>query len=96
MAVLVISNSSGDPAQLLERMQNVDEVLGPPARANGGVFRVIAKTDDGILIVSLWESEEGFEKYLSEPAVREARQAAGGESPGESSVYDILDYLPPT
>src|ERR1700688_3772800 len=57
-----------------------------------GLFHWVTKTDDGILIVNVWESRKGFEKFVTErvaPLVREV----GVVEPPEIKVFEVHNYL---
>jgi hypothetical protein len=60
VAILTTFEFHGDPDQLVARM---DELLGPDAiRAsarNGCISSTVVKTEAGIMVINLWESEEG-------------------------------------
>ena len=52
----------------------------------------MTKTDDGILIVNVWESREGFETFVTEritPLLREA----GAVEPPEIEVLEVHNFL---
>jgi hypothetical protein len=78
MAVLSMMRVQGDPEALAagvrEHLVPVGERL---AEKHGGLFNVVAKTDDGVLIVNLWETDEGRHAMAAEPEVQAAVQAAG-------------------
>lgn len=60
MAILTTFEFHGDPDELVTRM---DELLGPDAiRAsakNGCISSTVVKTGEGIMVINLWQSEEG-------------------------------------
>jgi hypothetical protein len=47
------------------------------APEHGGLGTIAAKTDDGILVINPWETEEGRHAMAEEPEVLEALQSAG-------------------
>ena len=74
MAVLVIMESKGDRERLLAAS---DEMLNRAGPADGLAARVVAPTDDGIVLVHPWESEQARERWQQNPRHREALQASG-------------------
>ena len=89
MAYLTLIRISGDPDEVFEESKQLDEVIGPVATANGGISHVVAKTDDGILIVNVWESKEGSEATANDPKVREATSSSGGRNPTFEHYDDV-------
>lgn len=63
MAILTTFKVPGDPDELFAKMQ---EKVGPAAReagaANGRIAITILRTDDGLMFVNVWESEEGMRR----------------------------------
>jgi hypothetical protein len=61
MAVVSIFKVTG-PGDPDEVFKIQDEKVAPAAReyaqANGGISHITAKTDDGLLVINLWESAE--------------------------------------
>ena len=89
MAILTTMRISGDPDELLRRKQEViDPVARELAQANGGIEHLVAKTEDGLLIVNLWENAEGMEKVAAEVG-RKAREA-GMAQPSDWHQYDLV------
>ena len=64
MAVALIMDFEGGTLdqydQVLEKME-----LGG-SLPDGGVFHWAAKTDDGVRVVDVWESQEAFDKFAEE------------------------------
>ena len=90
MAVVSMMRMQGDPDDLLERLQKhvvpVGQRLAP---GHGGLANVVARTDDGVLVVNLWETDEGRHAMAEEPDVRAALQAAGLGPPAFEG-YEIV------
>jgi len=82
MAVVSMMRMSGDPdelaAKVREHLAPVGRELGP---THGGLGNIVCRTDDGLLIVNLWENEEGRHAMAEEPRIQEAVQAAGLPGP---------------
>jgi len=98
MAYLTLIRIPGDADELFktqyEKMSSVMSRVGPE---NGQLSHVAAKTDEGLLIVNLWESKEGSEAASRDPEVQQAQQSAAQES-GISREdvryehYDVLNF----
>ena len=98
MAYLTLIRIPGDADELFktqyEKMSSVMSRVGPE---NGQLSHVAAKTDEGLLIVNLWESKEGSEAASRDPEVQQAQQSATQES-GISREdvryehYDVLNF----
>jgi hypothetical protein len=80
----------------LEQYDKVIELMGltsgsviPP----GGIFHWVAKTDDGLRIVDVWESKEVFERF-SEEQIGPYSQQAGITEPPEMTFRDVYNHLP--
>jgi hypothetical protein len=56
----------------IEQYDEVIELMGftgGTADADGAIFHWVAKTDDGLLVVDVWESDEQFERFSEEQIV---------------------------
>jgi hypothetical protein len=60
------------------------------APKHGGLGTIVARTDDGIIVVNLWESEEGRHAMAEEPQIQEAVKAAGLPQPAFEG-HEVLD-----
>jgi quinol monooxygenase YgiN len=95
---LTIMEHKGDPDALLA---TIKETIDPVARAKapeyGGISHAVARTDDGLLIVNVWESEEGSEAMRQDPEVQAAieRMASAGVGPPQVRHYELLEYVTP-
>jgi hypothetical protein len=96
---LTIMRLKGDPEELLQtKQQKLDPVAQPKAREYGGISQAVAKTSDGLLMVNLWESEEGSDAMRQDSELdqmlRESMmQVADG--PPEVEHYELVDYNTP-
>jgi hypothetical protein len=91
MAVVSMMRMSGDADELAAKLrEHVDPVARELAPKHGGLGNVVARTGDGLLIVNLWETEEGRHAMAEEPRVREALQAAGFPPPSFEG-YEVID-----
>jgi hypothetical protein len=97
MAYLTIARFSGDPDQLLERYEQSSDVMSGVGRDHGLILHAAAKTDEGLLVVNLWPSEDGSEAAARDPRrLRVLEQS--GLTPGDVSrehfevaAYEVFD-----
>ena len=90
MAVISMMRMSGDTDELAQKLQGIGEVGRRLAPKHGGLGTIAAKTDDGILVINLWENEEGRHAMAEEPEVKEALESAGLPMPNFEG-YEVLD-----
>jgi hypothetical protein len=90
MPVISMMRMSGDTDELAQKLQGVAEVGRRLAPKHGGLGTIAAKTDDGILVINLWDNEEGRHAMAEEPEVLEALQSAGLPMP-QFEGYEVLD-----
>jgi steroid delta-isomerase-like uncharacterized protein len=82
MAVLSVMSMPGDPDELLARMEStIDPVAARKAPQYGGISSTVVRTDDGIQIFNLWETDEGRHRMADDPDVQDAVRAAGWPKP---------------
>lgn len=90
MAVLSVMKIEGDPDELVARMaETLDPVAARKAPLYGGISSTVVRTDDGIKIFNLWETEEGRHRMAADPDVQEAVRAAGFPAPNFTG-YEVL------
>jgi hypothetical protein len=93
VAYLTIARFSGDPDELLERYQQSSETMSGVGRDHGLILHAVAKTDQGLMVVNLWPSEDE-----SEAAARDPRRLAVLEQTGLSPAdisrehYEVAGY----
>jgi len=90
MAVVSMMRMSGDADELAQKLQGVADVGRRLAPKHGGLGTISARTDDGILVINLWQSEEGRHAMAEEPDVLEALQSAGLPMPNFEG-YEVID-----
>jgi hypothetical protein len=82
MSVVSMMRIPGDADQLeasaREHLGEVTERLG---EKHGRILSIAAKTDDGLLLINVWENEEGRHAIAEEPEIQEALRAAGFPPP---------------
>jgi len=90
MAVVSMMRVQGDPEEVSGRLQNVREVGKRLAPKHGGLATITAKTDDGLLVINLWQTEEGRHAMAEEPEIQEAVRNAGLQPAFEG--HEVLYY----
>src|SRR5688572_8822849 len=94
---VTLMQAKGDPDHLLEQKRtHIDPVMERKAPEYGLISHVTARTPDGLLVINLWESEEGSEQAFQDPEIQEARsrmaEAVEADEPPAASHHEILDY----
>jgi hypothetical protein len=91
MAVVSMMKMSGDANELADKLREHIAPIGRElAPKHGGLGTIVARTDDGIMVINLWETEEGRHAMAEEPRVLEALQA-GGFPPPAFEGYEVLE-----
>jgi hypothetical protein len=95
---LTILNIPGDPDQIFELKHSViDPVMSRKGPEYGGIAHIAARNPDGsgVIIVNLWESEEGSEQAFQDPEVQAMRaqisERMGGGEPPVGNHYEVVD-----
>ncbi|MEA2369496.1 MAG: hypothetical protein QOH38_2214 [Thermoleophilaceae bacterium] len=90
MAIVMIQDTPA-PAPDMEMYDRVNEVLGvddnPP---DGLIVHTASKTDDGMVIVDVWESREAFDRFSEERLMPAIREVMGGDPPEGGA--DVQSY----
>lgn len=90
MPVVSMMRMNGDGDALFAKInEHVDPVSERLAPQHGGLLNIVAKTDDGVLIINLWETEEGRHEMAAEPEIQQALQASGLPRPNFEG-YEVL------
>jgi hypothetical protein len=84
----------GDPEELKQKMSGIDEVAARKASEYGGISSTVVKTDDGIMIINMWDSEDGRHRMGDDPEIRQALQDAGLPPPSAKG-YEVLQHRTP-
>jgi hypothetical protein len=92
MAVAVEQNFSGATIdqydQILTKMGLTPGGATPP----GAISHWVAKTEDGMRVVDVWESREDFERFAEEKIGPYSREVGLTGEP-EIRVYEVHNYL---
>lgn len=92
MAIVTTMRLDGDPDQLLsEKQEVIDPIAMELAPKYGGIAHICARCDTGLMIINVWESEEGMEKMSAE--VRAKAQDAGLTEPSDWQQYELVQHV---
>jgi hypothetical protein len=83
------------PGATIEQYDEVIELMGftsGTAEADGAIFHWVAKTDDGLLVIDVWESDEHFERFSEEQIVPYTQQV-GMTEPPTITRHEVHNYL---
>ena len=93
MAVVSIMKFSSDSdelaAKLREHVRPVGMELAPK---HGGLGTIIARTRDGVMVINLWETEEGRHAMAEEPTIKEAFELGGLPAP-RFEGHDVVEMV---
>lgn len=92
MAILTIFEIHGDPDQLLAQMDAAvsEEEMAAAAARHGGISSTMVRTEQGIMLVNHWQSEEGMEAMAAE---MRSKVEAGGVGPQvDWRMYEVLRH----
>jgi len=82
MAVLSVMSIPGNADELVARFAETLEPVGRRrAPLYGGISTTVVRTDDGITIYNLWQTEEGRHKMAEDPEIQAAIKAANFPEP---------------
>jgi hypothetical protein len=90
LSMMKIPGNAGELAA--KARETIQPVAEQKAQQYGGISSTIVKTDDGIMIVNLWENEEGRQKMADDPEIQQALRDAGFPPPG-FKAYEVLDHM---
>lgn len=80
----------------LEQYDRVLELMGfehgGVGARDGAIFHWVAKTDDGIIVVDVWESDEQFNRF-AEQEIGPFTQQAGIPNPPVITRYEVYNTL---
>jgi hypothetical protein len=94
MSVLVLFRWEGDPDEHLGAYDREFENLVPREQPQR-ISHTCARADDGVVIVDVWHSREGFQKMMEDPEFQKNLQAAGWPSqPQLVEVYEVHASIP--
>jgi quinol monooxygenase YgiN len=91
---LTVINIKGDTDEILAaKREHLDPVVSVKGPENGGIWSVTARTDDGVMVINLWQDAESSDRAFQDPEVQAALQAAGASMTStERTHYEVADY----
>ena len=90
MAVLSAMSIPGNADELVARFTETLEPIGRrKAPIYGGISTTVVRTDDGITIYNLWQTEEGRHAMAEDPEIQSAIKAANFPAP-HFIGYEVL------
>ena len=78
----------GQYDQIIEKMGLTPGGSTPP----GAISHWVAKTDEGMRVVDVWETKEHFERFAQEQIGPYSKEV-GIEDEPETRFYDVHNYL---
>jgi hypothetical protein len=63
---------------------------GPPP--DGAIFHFVTRTDNGIRVIDVWETQEQFDKFAQEQ-IGPQTQKAGFAGPPTMTVHEVHNYF---
>ncbi len=79
----------------LEQYDQVIEKMGLQPGGPGGpgsLFHWVTRTEDGIRVTDVWESQEAFDAFANEK-IGPITQEVGVPNPPEIQVFEVHNYL---
>jgi hypothetical protein len=89
--VVSIMEFSGDPDEVMAKMRGVEEVASRKAGEYGGISSTVVRTEEGVMIINLWDNAEGRHKMGDDPEMRQAIQDAGMPPPNAKG-YEVIQH----
>ena len=88
MGVLAMLELEGDTADLIAAGEELDRLLPRP---EGLLLRIVAPTDEGMVLFQLWDSPELRARHAENPAHAEALKASGMQALVRDSHSRVFD-----
>ena len=93
---LTVIRIQGDSDAIIDGIKSAEPTMSRVGKENGAIFHCAARTDDGAIIVNLWDSPEGSDNAFQNPEVQqalaEAMGASGVSGPPERNHYEVAEY----
>jgi hypothetical protein len=91
MAIAVLINCPGVTLKQYDDAVELGGFLPGGPLPPEGLFHWVTKTEDGILVVNVWESMEGFEKFAD--TVASLMDQVGVQVPPDVQIFEVHNYL---
>ena len=88
MGVLAMLEMQGETADLMAAVAEIDRLL---PTSEGLLARIVAPTDDGVVLFQLWESAEARARNAEDPVHAEALAASGVLTKARSTRGRVFD-----
>jgi hypothetical protein len=89
--VVSIMEFDGDPQELEQKMSGISEVANRKASEYGGISSTVVKTESGVMVINMWDSEDGRHRMAEDPEIQQAAQASG-MGPPSAKGYEVLSH----
>jgi len=88
---------TGDPDELLEwKKEKMDPFMRPKAMKHGAISQTVVKTDDGLMMINFWSTEEGRhemgDEVMNDPEFLRILQERGTERQMPTG-YEVVQHL---
>jgi len=93
MAVLMVLDIPGATLEQYDRTNEILGIHGDEDAPAGLISHAAGPTDDGVVVVDIWESGEALESFFEERGVVRAMQEAGAPEPGEPRVLHVHNHF---
>jgi len=92
MAILTMFEIHGDPDELMSKMESAvpAEEVQQMAGQHGGISNTVVKTDQGIMVVNQWDSEDGMQAMATE--MRPKVEGSGVGPQVNWRMYEVLSH----
>jgi hypothetical protein len=92
MAVAIEMNFKGATLEQYDEILKLMGLDGGDTIPPGAIFHWVAKTDDGLRVVDVWESREAYDKFAAEQIGPYSAQV-GVPGPPETTYHDVHNTL---
>jgi hypothetical protein len=92
MAVAVEMNFKGATLEQYDEVIRLMGLEGGQPAPTGGLFHWVAKTDEGIRVVDVWETKEQFDQFAHDK-IGPYTQQVGIPAPPETTVYEVHNTI---
>jgi hypothetical protein len=92
MAVAYVMRFNGATLEQYDQVMERMGLSGGDTIPDGAMFHWVAKTDDGIVVVDVWKTQEQYERFAAEQ-IGPHTQAVGIPAPPVTTSYEVHNYL---
>jgi hypothetical protein len=90
MPILVTFKLLGDPDELLrQKQEKIDPTREKVGREHGGLDHLVAKTDEGLLVIDLFESQEGMQAVFGAISAK-AQELDFPVAPSDFQAHELV------